>query len=167
MLVDVHYGRADWFLTRDELAPLIKPRPSGTLRAGFDGKSAEGSSSGSLFGPSSIGHLGFTGTSIWCDLDRQVVGVLLTNRVHPTRENDEIRPCAPPRVRPHRGVGPSPPRGLLRPRANPLAIELAGDVLGDLLGAAEVAGRERDGSHHGVTSAAVALTNLRNVVASW
>jgi CubicO group peptidase (beta-lactamase class C family) len=42
-----------------------------------------------------VGHLGFTGTSLWCDIERELIGVLLTNRVHPTRENDVIR-----RVRP-------------------------------------------------------------------
>lgn len=94
-VVDILHGRLDWFLRRDELWPLVKPRPSGTLRAGFDGKSESGSSSGERFGKSTIGHLGFTGTSLWCDIDRELVGVLLTNRVHPTRENDVIR-----RVRP-------------------------------------------------------------------
>jgi beta-N-acetylhexosaminidase len=50
----------------------------------------EGSSSGHFFGPHSYGHTGFTGTSIWIDPDRQLFVVLLTNRVHPTRENQKI-----------------------------------------------------------------------------
>jgi CubicO group peptidase (beta-lactamase class C family) len=41
--------------------------------------------------PSSFGHTGFTGTSIWIDPGSNVYVVLLTNRVHPTRENDAIR----------------------------------------------------------------------------
>ncbi len=94
-VVDVLQGRADWFLTRDELWPLVRPRPGGTLRAGFDGKSEHGSSAGVKFGPNTIGHLGFTGTSFWCDIERQVVGVVLTNSVHPQRDNQAIR-----RVRP-------------------------------------------------------------------
>jgi CubicO group peptidase (beta-lactamase class C family) len=94
-IVDVLHGRLGSFLTKDEIWPLVKPRPGGTLRAGFDGKSAVGSSSGSAFGPSTIGHLGFTGTSLWCDVDREMVGVLLTNRVHPTRDNDIIRKVRP------------------------------------------------------------------------
>ena len=40
---------------------------------------------------SSRGHLGFTGTSLWVDRDRDVVAVLLTNRVYPTRENARIK----------------------------------------------------------------------------
>jgi CubicO group peptidase (beta-lactamase class C family) len=43
-----------------------------------------------------IGHTGFTGTSLWIDWEKDVYVVLLTNRVHPTRENNalkEIRPA--------------------------------------------------------------------------
>jgi CubicO group peptidase (beta-lactamase class C family) len=94
-VVDVLHGRANGFLTQNELWVLARPRGQGTLRAGFDGKSEQGSSSGARFGPSTIGHLGFTGTSLWCDIEREMVGVLLTNRVHPTRENDTIRKVRP------------------------------------------------------------------------
>lgn len=45
------------------------------------------SSSGDYFGPHSFGHTGFTGTSIWVDPDEDLFVILLTNRVHPTREN--------------------------------------------------------------------------------
>ena len=95
-VVDALHGRLGWFLTKEELWPLVKPRPGGTLRAGFDGKSEQGSSSGTRFGPSTIGHLGFTGTSLWCDVEREMVGVLLTNRVHPSRDNEIIRQVRPP-----------------------------------------------------------------------
>ena len=37
-----------------------------------------------------VGHLGFTGTSLWIDLERRVSIVLLTNRVHLSRENDKL-----------------------------------------------------------------------------
>jgi CubicO group peptidase (beta-lactamase class C family) len=62
---------------------------------GWDMKSPTGSSAGSLFSPSSFGHLGFTGTSVWTDPDRKISVILLTNRVHPTRANQKIQ-----RVRP-------------------------------------------------------------------
>lgn len=39
----------------------------------------------------SFGHLGFTGTSIWVDRKRDLIVILLTNRVHPSRDNSEIR----------------------------------------------------------------------------
>jgi len=55
----------------------------------------EGGSSGHYFSAHSFGHTGFTGTSIWIDPDRQLFVVLLTNRVHPTRENTKIQQVRP------------------------------------------------------------------------
>jgi len=49
------------------------------------------SSAGSLFSGRSFGHTGFTGTSMWMDPERELFVILLTNRVHPTRDNDRIR----------------------------------------------------------------------------
>ncbi|MGB3942918.1 MAG: serine hydrolase domain-containing protein [Candidatus Manganitrophaceae bacterium] len=62
---------------------------------GWDTPSPPHSSSGHFFSPSSFGHLGFTGTSIWVDLERDLIVILLTNRVHPTRENQRIRAFRP------------------------------------------------------------------------
>jgi CubicO group peptidase (beta-lactamase class C family) len=42
-----------------------------------------------------FGHLGFTGTSVWCDPERDLVIVLLTNRVHPSRANERIKGFRP------------------------------------------------------------------------
>ncbi|HWZ56640.1 MAG TPA: glycoside hydrolase family 3 N-terminal domain-containing protein [Verrucomicrobiae bacterium] len=53
------------------------------------------SSSGRYFSPHSYGHLGYAGTSIWIDPDRQLFVILLTNRVYPTRENDKITAIRP------------------------------------------------------------------------
>jgi len=55
----------------------------------------ENSSSGHYFSSHSYGHTGFTGTTIWIDPDRQLFVVLLTNRVHPTRENHKIAEVRP------------------------------------------------------------------------
>jgi CubicO group peptidase (beta-lactamase class C family) len=90
-VVDALHDRATSFLSRREIEPLVRPRAQGTLRAGFDGKSERGSLAGDRFGKGSIGHLGFTGTSFWCDVEREIVGVVLTNRVHPTRDNQAHR----------------------------------------------------------------------------
>ena len=49
---------------------------------GWDTPTAGSSSSGQHFSASSVGHLGFTGTSLWIDLEREAVVVMLTNRVH-------------------------------------------------------------------------------------
>jgi CubicO group peptidase (beta-lactamase class C family) len=53
------------------------------------------SSCGRLLSPTAIGHTGFTGTSLWIDWERDLYVVLLTNRVHPTRENNAIRELRP------------------------------------------------------------------------
>ena len=50
------------------------------------------SSCGSRLSPGAIGHTGFTGTSLWIDPEQDLYIVLLTNRVHPTRENNAIQP---------------------------------------------------------------------------
>jgi CubicO group peptidase (beta-lactamase class C family) len=49
-----------------------------------------GNSAGKRLSPSSFGHTGFTGTSIWMDPVRDLFVILLTNRVNPTRENRKI-----------------------------------------------------------------------------
>jgi CubicO group peptidase (beta-lactamase class C family) len=87
-------GTSSW-LSRAAVHTLTKPRPGGSLRAGFDGKSAAGSSAGARCGAETFGHLGFTGTSLWCDPSAGIVSVLLTNRVYPTRENPRIRAARP------------------------------------------------------------------------
>ncbi len=79
----------------NELDWLIREREGGTLRAGFDGKSERGSSAGTVLGPRSFGHLGFTGTSVWIDPDARIAVALLTNRVCPTRDNVKIREARP------------------------------------------------------------------------
>ena len=49
-----------------------------------------GSLAGSYFSEGSFGHTGFTGTSMWVDPQRKIAVILLTNRVHPTRERGGI-----------------------------------------------------------------------------
>jgi len=66
-----------------------------TWGLGWDTVSPGGSTSGVHFSSESYGILGFTGTSIWVDpIDRLAI-VLLTNRVHPTRENWGIKRLRP------------------------------------------------------------------------
>ncbi len=69
--------------------------PAGSSRAlGWDTPS-EKSSSGRFFSPDSIGHLGYSGCSLWIDLDAGVAVVLLTNRTWPDRANQLIREVRP------------------------------------------------------------------------
>jgi CubicO group peptidase (beta-lactamase class C family) len=53
------------------------------------------SSCGSRMSSRAFGHTGFTGTSLWIDPEKNVYVVLLTNRVHPTRENNAIKQVRP------------------------------------------------------------------------
>ncbi len=49
------------------------------------------SSCGTKLSPRAIGHTGFTGTSLWIDPGQDLYIVLLTNRIHPTRDNNQLK----------------------------------------------------------------------------
>ena len=69
--------------------------PEGSSRAlGWDTPSAD-STSGRHFSPHSIGHLGFSGCSLWIDLDAGIAVALLTNRTWPDRKSRQIRQVWP------------------------------------------------------------------------
>jgi serine-type D-Ala-D-Ala carboxypeptidase len=65
--------------------------PGSTRALGWDTPSPE-SSSGRFLSPSSFGHTGFTGTSLWVDPQHRLAIVLLSNRVNPTRDNPRWAP---------------------------------------------------------------------------
>lgn len=74
---------ATWTIRQDQ--------PFGSSRGlGWDTPSGLESSAGRIMSPRSFGHTGFTGTSIWMDPDNDVVIVLLTNRVNPTRNTPKF-----------------------------------------------------------------------------
>lgn len=50
---------------------------------------------GYKFSNNSFGHTGYTGTSVWCDKEKDLIIIFLTNRVYPTRGNEEIRNIRP------------------------------------------------------------------------
>jgi len=69
---------------------LRQNQPEGSSRAlGWDTPS-ENSSAGHYMSAQSFGHTGYTGTSIWVDPTRDIVIVLLTNRVNPTRDTPKF-----------------------------------------------------------------------------
>jgi serine-type D-Ala-D-Ala carboxypeptidase len=72
-----------------------RQEPAGSSRAlGWDTPS-ENSSSGKHFSRHSIGHLGYSGCSLWIDLDAEIAVVLLTNRTWPDRGSQLIREVRP------------------------------------------------------------------------
>jgi serine-type D-Ala-D-Ala carboxypeptidase len=110
-------GHAGLFSTAEDLArfahamlhggsPFLRPEtvalftrresaPTGTTRTlGWDTPSTS-SQSGKYFGPRSFGHLGYTGTSLWIDPDRELSITLLTNRTWPDCANQAIKQVRP------------------------------------------------------------------------
>lgn len=90
-------GEDDWLpqdLVRQAWS-LERTVPGSTWALGWDTPTPGASSAGQRVSAKAVGHLGFTGTSIWIDLERDAHVVMLTNRVHPTRENDRIREVRP------------------------------------------------------------------------
>ncbi|MEE2663445.1 MAG: serine hydrolase domain-containing protein [Myxococcota bacterium] len=84
MWLDVWHGRSEW-LPRElvhEFSSRQSLPPGSDWALGWDTPSPESSTSGKHFSVSSVGHLGFTGASLWIDLEQEAVVVMLTNRHH-------------------------------------------------------------------------------------
>ena len=69
---------------------LLARAGPGAHRGGWD-HATPGGSTGDHFPADTLGHLGYTGTSVWMSPSRGVVAVLLTNRVHPDDDKRRIR----------------------------------------------------------------------------
>lgn len=81
-----------------QLATRDEDTPGSTRAMGFDTPSAEASSAGVHLGrrpPGAIGHLGFTGSSLWIDLSRELVVALVTNRTYRGRSEVRIKDFRP------------------------------------------------------------------------
>ncbi len=99
LILDIWLGKRNHpNIDRQDLAYFLKRRsgPEGnTWALGFDTPTPGKSSSGKYLSTASVGHLGFTGTSFWIDPQRELVVVILSNRVHPSRDNELIREFRP------------------------------------------------------------------------
>jgi CubicO group peptidase (beta-lactamase class C family) len=92
ILLSVFHGQAETLLFEKELLhAFFKPQGNTGRALGFDIPSLTEASCGSYFSKRSVGHLGFTGTSFWMDLDRSILVMLFTNRIHPSRDNNRIK----------------------------------------------------------------------------
>ena len=95
-LMAAYHGSPSTGVFDIDLVQMFFKRQEPTGRAlGFDTPPLTKSSCGRYFSRESVGHLGFTGTSFWMDLDRRVMVILLTNRVHPSRNNNKIKAFRP------------------------------------------------------------------------
>ena len=91
--LDSYLGKTSIF-RQDLVRQFVQAQPGISWGLGWDTPS-QPSSSGQWFSPESFGHLGFTGTSIWIDPVRELEVIFLSNRVHPTRENQAIKAFRP------------------------------------------------------------------------
>ncbi len=95
-LLSVYHGQQKTVAFQSDILHEFFDCPENVQRAlGFDVPAAAGASCGRYFSKKSVGHLGFTGTSFWMDLERAIIIILLTNRVHPSRDNILIRAFRP------------------------------------------------------------------------
>lgn len=95
-LLQVLAGRTGAF-ARETLATFVARRrdvPDSSRALAWD-TMLPTSSCGTRMSPRAFGHTGFTGTSLWIDPERGMYVVLLTNRVHPTRNNERIKEVRP------------------------------------------------------------------------
>ncbi len=96
ILLSVYNGRLTGHLfDKTLLRTFLKRREDTGRTLGFDTPALTGSSSGRYFSQESVGHLGFTGTSFWVDPVRRIMVILLTNRIHPSRDNNKIKAFRP------------------------------------------------------------------------
>jgi CubicO group peptidase (beta-lactamase class C family) len=90
-------------------APLVNPEvlrqfwqpagiPGSTWRLGWDGPAAQGSLAGSLLSRRAVGHLSFTGCSLWIDPEPETCVIVLTNRIHPEVRDDPRFRALRPRI---------------------------------------------------------------------
>ncbi len=95
-LLKAFHGRFSACVFHRNILKAFFRRGKDTDRAlGFDMPARQDASCGHYFSDRSVGHLGFTGTSFWTDLDRCISVILLTNRVHPSRDNVKIKKFRP------------------------------------------------------------------------
>jgi len=97
ILLDVWKGRTihPAFSHETLQEALTAKQENNPWRFGFDTPAPGCSSSGTYFSPQSIGHLGFSGTSFWIDPEQDVIIILLTNRIYPSRKNEKIKVFRP------------------------------------------------------------------------
>lgn len=96
-LLLAYHGWTQGLLQPETVRRLWSPSKlkGSTWALGWDRPSATGSSTGNNWPANSVGHLGYTGTSLWIEPERALIVVLVTNRVCPTRANNLIRRLRP------------------------------------------------------------------------
>lgn len=97
-LVKIYHGTRSDLLSTETVRTFFSRQgivPGSTYALGWDTPAEKNSSAGSYFSPISVGHTGFTGTSVWIDLEKNIAVIFLTNRIHPSRSNEKIKDFRP------------------------------------------------------------------------
>lgn len=89
LLLDHYSGKREDFFKRSTVEEFFR-KQNKRWTLGWD-TPTDRSSCGRFFSEKSVGHLGFTGTSVWIDLEKKAIVIFLTNRIHPTRRNEKIK----------------------------------------------------------------------------
>lgn len=96
VLLEGQMGEGEHFISSKTISEFVTGTGSpGSRLLGWDLKSESGSSAGKYLSKNSFGHTGFTGTSVWCDPEKNLIVVFLTNRVYPSRENKKLNKIRP------------------------------------------------------------------------
>jgi CubicO group peptidase (beta-lactamase class C family) len=100
-------GRSDEGLDPEVVRRFFSTKGAGSHRLGWDGVSP-GGSAGERWPRDGVGHLAFTGCSIWMAPQQGFVAVLVSNRLHPEVEGGSV-PDAPihPRYAAFRALRPA------------------------------------------------------------
>jgi CubicO group peptidase (beta-lactamase class C family) len=99
MLKDHYLGQRSDYFSPDLVREFFRRQEivkGCTWALGWDTPSTENSSAGRFISRNSVGHLGFSGTSLWLDLDKDLIAIFLSNRVHTSRDNVKIKSFRPP-----------------------------------------------------------------------
>jgi len=97
-LVKIYHGAQSDLLSTETVRTFFSRQgivPDSTYALGWDTPAEKNSSAGSYFSPTSVGHTGFTGTSVWIDLEKNITVIFLTNRIHPSRSSEKIKDFRP------------------------------------------------------------------------
>jgi len=97
-LCDSYHGGASALVSPEVLRSFWRPAgiPGSTWRLGWDGPAEHGSLAGSLISRRAVGHLSFTGCSLWIDPEQATSVIVLCNRIHPeVRDDPRFRALRP------------------------------------------------------------------------
>lgn len=94
-MIECYHGRSEYLSSEVLKSFWQKEEGEGTWALGWDTPSKTGSSAGQYFSEQAVGHLGYTGCSLWIEPELELSVVLLTNRVHPSTTNKQIKEFRP------------------------------------------------------------------------